>query len=111
MSERHANLQRRCFMRLAVAGAIAAPAAALLGARFAAGAEKPKLDPASGRARQFSYTHDAASIDNPARKEGARCANCTHFRGEAGTQWASCNIFPEHRVNVDGWCASWFSAG
>ena len=111
MSERHAGPQRRRFIRLVVGGALAAPMAGLLHPRPASGADKPKLDPASERAQQFSYTHDAASTDNPARNEGARCANCTHFRGEAGTQWASCNIFPEHRVSINGWCTAWFSAG
>lgn len=107
MSEPHADPGRRRFMRLTVAGAITG----VLGTSTVAGAAKPRLDPESDRARQLDYTHDAASSDNPAHEEGARCANCTHFHGGADTQWASCNIFPEHRVNANGWCTSWFSAG
>lgn len=107
MSEQYADPERRRFMRLTVAGAIAG----VLGTSTAASAAKPKLDPESDRARQLDYTHDAESSDNPARKEGAHCANCTHFHGDADARWASCNIFPEHRVNADGWCTSWFSAG
>jgi len=102
---------RRRFLRLAAAGAAAAPVIALLPARASQASDLPKLDPASERAQQLSYTHDAESTDNPARQPEARCANCTHFRGDASTQWASCNIFPEHLVNADGWCSSWFSAG
>lgn len=111
MSDHPVDARRRRFIRLAVAGAVATPVAGLLGIRGAAAAELPKLDPASETASRFDYTHDAASSDNPARKQGARCANCTHFHGKSGAQWASCNIFPEHRVNAEGWCTSWFSAG
>ncbi|MDZ7829759.1 MAG: high-potential iron-sulfur protein [Halofilum sp. (in: g-proteobacteria)] len=103
--------QRRHFIRLALTGAAIVPAVGLLGRRTAAASELPKLDISSERARQLSYGHDAEQIDNPAREAGARCANCTHFRGDADTQWATCNIFPEQRVNADGWCTSYFSAG
>lgn len=102
---------RRRFIRLALAGAAAAPVAGLFGTHPARADTLPKLDPDSERAAQLDYTHDAASSDNPARKEGAVCANCTHFKGDEGTAWAPCNIFPEHRVSADGWCASWFSSG
>lgn len=111
MSTPHADRHRRRFIRFALAGALAAPFAALPGTRNANAADKPKLDPASDMARRLSYTHDAESTDNSARKADARCANCTHFRGDTDTRWASCNIFPEHLVNADGWCTSWFSAG
>lgn len=111
MFESYTQSRRRRFIRLAVGGAISAPIVGLLAPRSSIGAEKPDLDPASELAKQFSYTHDAEATDNPARKEDARCANCTHFQGDAGTQWASCNIFPEHRVNADGWCTSWVRAG
>ncbi|MDX1609045.1 MAG: high-potential iron-sulfur protein [Halofilum sp. (in: g-proteobacteria)] len=111
MTDQSVDARRRRFMRLALAAATATPVAGLLGARGAAAAELPKLDPASERARRFDYTHDASSSDNPAHEAGARCANCTHFRGEAGAQWAPCNIFPRHRVKAGGWCTSWFSAG
>ncbi len=110
MSSPIADRRRRRFIRLAVAGAIAGPAAALLGPGAVA-AGKPRLEPGSERAQPFDYTHDAESTDNPAREAGARCANCTHFHGDAASEWASCNIFPEHRVNANGWCTSWFSAG
>lgn len=95
---------RRRFIRLALSGVMAVPVTRVLGA------DTPRLDPESERARQFGYTHDAASTSNPARKEGARCANCTHFHGDAGDEWSTCNIFPEHQVNADGWCSAWFSA-
>lgn len=102
---------RRRFIHVVGAGAVVVPIAGLFGGRSASAAELPKLDPASERAQQLSYTHDAEKSDNPAREEGARCANCTHFRGDADAEWASCNIFPENRVNAQGWCSSWISAG
>jgi hypothetical protein len=110
MSASRTDPARRRFIRLLAAGAVTAPVAGLACAGQARAAELPKLDPESERARQLSYTHDAASTKNPARESGASCANCTHFRGDAGTTWAPCNIFPEHRVNAEGWCTSWFSA-
>lgn len=111
MAHYETDSDRRRFIRIVAAGAAAAPIAALLGTRSARAADLPKLDPDSERARQLNYTHDAGKSDNPAREEGANCANCTHFRGDTGTAWAPCNIFPEHRVSAKGWCSSWFSAG
>jgi len=111
MTRSQADTQRRRFIRLALMGAAAVPLAGMPGGRRAQAADLPKLDPASERAQQLSYTHDAGASDNPARQAGQVCANCTHYRGGADSQWASCNIFPQHRVNADGWCASYFSAG
>lgn len=102
--------QRRRFLIAAGAGAVLA-VGGRLGGETAHAADKPRLDPASERARELGYTHEAASTDSDAREEDARCANCAHFKGEAGDQWASCNIFPQHLVNADGWCTSWYSAG
>lgn len=111
MSAQESNrLKRRRFMTLAVAGVVAAPLAARFGIRAAHAKDKPKLDPESERATELSYTHDASSADSDAREVDARCANCTHFKGDVGMQWAQCNIFPEHVVNADGWCSSWFSS-
>lgn len=110
MNENRIDPRRRRFLRMAAVGALAAPVTFPFARRAAAG-DKPKLDPDSEKARQLSYTHDAESTDNPARKADARCANCTHFHGDSGTAWASCNIFPEHLVNANGWCTSWFRAG
>lgn len=112
MSAAKTDRRRRRLVRLLVAGVAAVPLTGLLANRPALAAELPRLDPGSDRARQFSYTHDAEGSTNPAREAGARCANCTHFHGrDGGVQWASCNIFPQHRVNADGWCNSWYSAG
>lgn len=108
MPVRHAHSRRR-FMQLAVSGALGASLAGLLRAPPVRGAEKPELDPESEQAQQLSYTHDADSTDSPARKEGANCGSCAHFHGDSDAQWASCNIFPEHLVNADGWCKSWFA--
>lgn len=110
MSAHQGNgLRRRRFMSLA-AGVLAAPVIARFGIRAPRAGDKPKLDPASEQARELSYAHDATSVEDDAREPDARCANCTHFKGDADTQWASCNIFPEHLVNADGWCSSWFSS-
>lgn len=111
MYDRRTSLPRRRFLALTALGATVVPIAGLVNVPLAAGADKPKLEPDSDRARQFSYTHDASSTENAARKEGARCVNCSHFRADEGAQWAPCNIFPDKRVSADGWCAAWVSAG
>jgi len=101
------NPRRRRLMRLAVTVPIVVVAAP----RLAGADDKPRLDPASERAQQLSYTHDASTSDHPKRKADATCANCTHYHGDAGDPWATCNIFSSHLVNANGWCSSWFSAG
>lgn len=78
-----------------------------LGARAS---DKPRLDPESERAQKLQYTHDAKTAEHPDREPNARCANCTHFHGDKGDTWSSCNIFPNHEVKANGWCTSWFSA-
>lgn len=108
MPDHHPDSRRR-LLRLALGGAIAAPLAGLLHTSRATGAEKARLDRESELAQKLAYTHDAESTNDSARKEGAHCGNCTHFRGGMDDQWASCNIFPEHLVNVNGWCKSWFA--
>ena len=99
---------RRGLIRLAIGGAVPAPIAGLVGSHWANAAEEPKLNPASERAKEFDYTDDAATTNNAKREANARCATCTHFHGDEETSWASCNIFPNHKVSADGWCTSWF---
>lgn len=111
MSDQPSRRDRRRFIRLALASVIVAPVAALITPRGAGAAAKPKLDPASKRAQELGYTHDAASSDNPKREADARCRNCAHFRGGADDAWAPCNIFPDARVSAEGWCEAWVRAG
>ena len=67
MNENRPDRSRRRFLHGAMAGAIAAPIAGLLGQRAASAADKPKLDPSSGQAKALKYVHDAAKAsDNPA---------------------------------------------
>jgi len=108
MTDHHPHSRRR-LLRLVLGGALAAPLAGLLHTSGASGAEKTELNPESDLAQRFGYTHDAGSTNDPAREVEARCGNCSHIRGSADDQCASCNIFPGHLVNVDGWCKSWFA--
>lgn len=110
MSGKPTRRDRRRFLRLAVAGGLAAPAA-LVTSRTAGAAGRPRLDPDSKRARQVDYTPAAASSDNPRREAGATCRNCVHFRGGAGDDWATCNVFPDHLVGANGWCEAWIARG
>lgn len=111
MSENRTDRGRRRFLRGAVAGVIAAPAAGLLATRGAAAAEQPKLDPSDPQASALNYVHDASeAADHSAYKEGADCANCLHWTG-GDAEWGGCNIFRGKLVHRDGWCTAWAARG
>ncbi len=98
---------RRHFLRGAITGVIAVPIAGLLGARAAAAADKPHLDPTNAQAKALNYVHDAGQAsDHPAFKEGSNCANCIQWTG-GDAEWGGCNIFPANTVNRNGWCTAW----
>ncbi|MDZ7749110.1 MAG: high-potential iron-sulfur protein [Halofilum sp. (in: g-proteobacteria)] len=111
MSTHPARRDRRRFIRIAFGGAIAVPLAGLIAPRETRAATKPKLDLGSKTAQRLDYTPNAESSTNPKREQGANCANCVHFRGDPGDAWASCNIFPDHRVGAHGWCEAWVGKG
>jgi hypothetical protein len=101
---------RRRFLRGAVAGAIAAPVVGLLATTRTLAADKPKLDPSSSQATALQYVHAASDAsDKAAYQEGAICGNCLQWTG-GDSQWGGCNIFPQKRVNRDGWCSAWAEA-
>ena len=69
--------------------------------------DMPKLSEDDPQAKALQYVHDASKVDNPARKEGAICANCLHWQADAETTWGGCALFPGKAVNKDGWCTAW----
>ncbi|MDX1608579.1 MAG: high-potential iron-sulfur protein [Halofilum sp. (in: g-proteobacteria)] len=102
--------RRRRLLRGIGLTVLAVPAAGMLGPRAAGAAEKPKLDPSQGQAKALQYVHDAAEASgNAAYQEGANCANCTHWTG-GDSEWGGCNLFPNHVVAREGWCAAWAKA-
>lgn len=118
MSDQRTPLSRRRFLKNGLLGLTLAPLAGLL-ASGRADAEKseksdksetPKLDPSSKQAKNLSYAHDASKVDNPAKGEGEKCANCQLFKGGDDAQWGKCSIFPGKLVNADGWCSAYTPA-
>ena len=107
MTDKTHDESRRRLLHGAVAGALAAPVAGLLGSGRAGAADLPKLDPSCPQAKGLKYVHDASKAsDNPAFKEGAHCGNCIQWTG-GDADWGGCNIFPGKRVARDGWCTAW----
>lgn len=107
MSNPAENPARRRFLKIAAAGAVAAPLAAAVLPEIGRAAELPHLDPNEPTAKALAYTHDATTAkDNPAFKPGADCANCTFYQGKPGDEWGPCMLFPGKSVHSKGWCAS-----
>jgi hypothetical protein len=111
MRSKTTDLDRRRFMRGAIAGVIAVPVAGLVGTRPVSAADMPKLDPNNGQAKALNYVHDAAeAASNPAFQEGSDCGNCVQWTG-GDSEWGGCNIFPGKAVARDGWCTAWAPRG
>lgn len=108
MSDHPARPSRRAFLRMAAMGTAAIPIAAVVLPRSVRAQDLPHLDPSEPTAKALHYTHDAETArDNPAYKEGSKCANCQFYTGKDGDEWGPCMLFPGKSVHRDGWCASW----
>lgn len=103
------TMQRRTFLKVAVLGAVAVPAAAVL-QKAQADAPLPTLDPNDPTAKALGFVIDATKVDakaNPTYKAGQKCANCLQFQGKATDKMAACNLFPGKQVSSAGWCKVW----
>lgn len=99
---------RRTLLKTAIAGLIAAPAAALIRTAHADGA--PHLDEKDPLAVAMGYTNEAGKLDPakvPQYKRGSKCSNCVQITGKEGDEWRPCNLFPGKLVHKDGWCKVW----
>lgn len=106
-----ANLEaRRRFLKAAVVGAIAAPAAGILLPKLARAQDLPHLEESDATATALGYKHDAAQVDKakyPQYQAGHNCANCNFFQGKTGAAWGPCQLFPGKAVAAKGWCAGY----
>lgn len=88
-------MKRRDFLKLSAAttGAALIPVHHLY-------AQDEKLSPDDPQAKALNYVEES-------EKEGQRCNNCVHAKGDLESEWVGCNLFPNKQVKASGWCNVW----
>ena len=102
---RHASQPgRRRFIKISVAGVVAAPFVnALLSGTAEAVEAVSESDPT---ATALGYKTDATKA--PGRKDKtATCANCSLYSGKPGADDGPCSVFAGKLVSAKGWCTAW----
>jgi hypothetical protein len=105
---------RRRFLKLAVAGAVAAPIASTLLPRFARADELPHLAETDPTAVALGYKEDASKVDKAkfaTYKPGSLCENCKFWTGKQGDAYGPCQLFPGKATNAKGWCSGYNPKG
>lgn len=69
-------------------------------------ADLPHVDEDDDTAKALQYVHDATRSDKRA-DANAFCHNCRYFKGDKGSEWDRCDLFPGKAVNAQGWCNVW----
>ncbi|MFM1887105.1 MAG: hypothetical protein RL026_2262 [Pseudomonadota bacterium] len=103
------NMQRRSFLKVALAGAVGAQVVTQA-AQAGQAAALPLVDPNDAGAKALGYVHDATKVDakaNPTYKPNQKCSNCLQYVGKATDAQAGCNLFPGKSVKGAGWCKVW----
>ena len=102
---RHAShASRRRFIKISVAGLVAAPfASALLSGTAEAVDAVSESDPT---ATALGYKMDATKASNRKDKT-AVCGNCSLYSGKPSASDGPCSVFGGKLVNVKGWCTAW----
>lgn len=101
---------RRRFLKLAAAGAVAAPIAATLLPRFARADDMPHLSESDPTAMALGYKEDATKVDKAkyaTYKPGSLCDNCKFWTGKAGDEYGPCSLFPGKATHAKGWCSGY----
>jgi hypothetical protein len=104
MTKHASHAIRRHFIKISVAGLVAAPFAnALLSGAAHAVDAVSESEPA---AAALGYKMDATKASN--RKDNtAVCGNCSQFSGKPGANDGPCSVFGGKLVNAKGWCTAW----
>lgn len=106
-AESHA---RRRFLKLAVAGAVAAPIASTLLPRLARADDLPHLAESDPTAMALGYKEDATKVDKTkfaVYKPGSLCENCKFWTGKQGDAYGPCGLFPGKATAAKGWCSGY----
>jgi hypothetical protein len=96
---------RRTLLRGSLFGAGAVVLSGLLPATKVHATDLPKVDEDDPTAKSLKYVHDATKSERP--DDSQFCNNCQYFKGDAGSEWARCDIFPGKQVAGPGWCNVW----
>jgi len=114
MSNPAESQARRRFLKIAVAGAVAAPIASTLLPRFARADDMPHLAETDPTAQALGYKEDATKVDTAkfaVYKPGSTCANCKFWTGKAADAYGPCALFPGKATNAKGWCSGYNPKG
>ena len=104
LTEETSLSRRRLLQRLALGVSVVPMAVAVR--RAHADLLLPLLSVGSSEAAQVHYVEDATKAGfMPVR--GAKCANCSLYRGSSGSSTGPCDLFPDKAVMAAGWCSSW----
>lgn len=95
---------RRRMLRSVTLGVALIPIAGLPWGTAVA-AELPLVSADDPTARALKYVNDADKATGA--KPGSQCANCSNYRGSAGSAQGGCQLFPGKAVKATGWCMSW----
>lgn len=114
MSDPAESQARRRFLKIAVAGAVAAPIASTLLPRFASAEDLPHVSESDPTAMALGYKEDAKKVDKAkytTYKDGALCENCKFWTGKPGDAYGPCGLFPGKATNAKGWCSGYNPKG
>jgi hypothetical protein len=103
--KKNISCNRREFLKISAAGAVAVPFANLLLSGTAHAEDLPHVEESDPMAQGLKYVHDASASARPDAAQ--HCANCQLFTGAEGAEWGPCAIFVGKSVNANGWCSSW----
>lgn len=101
------NQERRAFLWMVPAAALAAGAAR---AATPAAPAAPMVDEKDPAATGLGYVADAARIDKARFKQyaaGQQCTSCQLYGGAAGSANGPCPIYPGKSVAAKGWCSAY----
>jgi len=100
---------RRRFLKLAAAGAVAAPIAATLLPRFARAQDLPHLAESDPTAMALGYKEDAprSTKRNSRPTRPARCAATASSGQQAGDAYGPWRAVPRQGTNAKGWCSGY----
>ena len=110
MSHPAESQARRRFLKLAVAGAVAAPIASTLLPRLARAEDLPHLSESDPTAQALGYKEDATKVDKAkfaVYKPGSVCENCKFWTGKQGDAYGPCGLFPGKATAAKGWCSGY----
>jgi High potential iron-sulfur protein len=104
------QIQRRTFLKKALLGVAAIPAAAAISRTAYADDDFPTLKEDETTAKAIAYVADASKVDAkafPMYKPGQDCSNCKLYAGDKGAPKGVCELVLGEYVLAKGWCKSW----